>query len=183
MTEEEMAEAQNWVITNAKDYNLGDETAFDFAERAFLAGYNEAQNTITQCNRSALKRAYQYGAEFGYNKAKEEMIQNGLVLQSDMDKTIEQNIALKKELNKANEWHDLRKNPNDLPNECEIVVCYCLGYCGVSYPITAQLYIDYEDSSVHRWWTIAGEGHSEQLNNVIAWKEIVLPKDIKEDDE
>ena len=37
------------------------------------------------------------GAEFGYNKCKEELNQNGLALQSDMDKTIEQNIALKKE--------------------------------------------------------------------------------------
>lgn len=37
------------------------------------------------------------GAEFGYNKSKEELNQNGLALQSDMDKTIEQNIALKKE--------------------------------------------------------------------------------------
>ena len=37
------------------------------------------------------------GAEFGYNKFKEELNQKGLALQSDMDKTIEQNIALKKE--------------------------------------------------------------------------------------
>jgi hypothetical protein len=33
--------------------------------------------------------------------------------------------------------------------------------------------VDYEDSSVVRWWTIAGEGHEEQLDNVIAWKEII----------
>lgn len=38
------------------------------------------------------------GAEFGYNKCKEELKKKGLALQSDMDKTIEQNIALKKEL-------------------------------------------------------------------------------------
>lgn len=37
------------------------------------------------------------GAQFGYNKCKEELNQNGLALQSDMDKTIEQNIALEKE--------------------------------------------------------------------------------------
>lgn len=42
---------------------------------------------------------FSIGAEFGYNKSKEELNQNGLALQSDMDKTIEQNIALKKELN------------------------------------------------------------------------------------
>lgn len=40
---------------------------------------------------------FEDGAQFGYNKCKEEVNQNGLALQSDMDKTIEQNIALKKE--------------------------------------------------------------------------------------
>ena len=42
-------------------------------------------------------QAYQQGAQFGYNKFKEELNQKGLALQSDMDETIEQNIALKKE--------------------------------------------------------------------------------------
>lgn len=37
------------------------------------------------------------GAQFGYNKCKEELNHKVLALQSDMDKTIEQNIALKKE--------------------------------------------------------------------------------------
>jgi hypothetical protein len=40
------------------------------------------------------------GAEFGYNKAKEEMQEQGLALQSDMDKTIEQNISLKAQIEK-----------------------------------------------------------------------------------
>ena len=78
--------------------------------------------------------------------------------------------------NKANEWHNLRKNPNDLPDEGEIVLCYCLGYCGVCYPITARMYTNYEDSSIHYWWTLGGEGKSEKLDNVIKWKEIILPK-------
>lgn len=38
---------------------------------------------------------------FGYNKAKEEMQEQGLALQSDMDKTIEQNIQLKKQIEKV----------------------------------------------------------------------------------
>lgn len=38
----------------------------------------------------AMQRAYQKGAEFGYNK--------------------------------ANEWHDLRKDPNDLPNGYRVVL-------------------------------------------------------------
>lgn len=43
---------------------------------------------------------YTDGFKDGYNKAKEEMQKNGLALQSDMDKTIEQNIALKKQIEK-----------------------------------------------------------------------------------
>ena len=54
--------------------------------------YEEGQN-----DSKALKQAYLAGAEFGYNKCKEELNQKGLALQSDMDKTIEQNIAHKKE--------------------------------------------------------------------------------------
>ena len=43
---------------------------------------------------------YIAGAEFGYNKAKEEIQEQGLALQSDMNKTIEQNIQLKKQIEK-----------------------------------------------------------------------------------
>ena len=49
--------------------------------------------TCKECS----KEKWQNGAEFGYNKCKEELNQIGLALQSDMDKTIEQNIAQKKE--------------------------------------------------------------------------------------
>ena len=45
----------------------------------------------------SLEKMWQEGAEYGYNKCKEELNQKGLALQSDMDKTIEQNIAHKKE--------------------------------------------------------------------------------------
>lgn len=47
--------------------------------------------------RDNICKAFEDGAEFGYNKCKEELNQKGLALQSDMDKTIEQNIAHKKE--------------------------------------------------------------------------------------
>ena len=63
---------------------------------------------------TVIDESFKDGAEFGYNKAKEEMVQNGLALQSDMDKTIEQNIALKKELEKANGWHYVK---DELPPE------------------------------------------------------------------
>ena len=64
-------------------------------QRAKVLGINDLNLAY-----HAMQRAYQYGAEFGYNKAKEEMIQNGLALQSDMNKTIEQNIQLKKQIEK-----------------------------------------------------------------------------------
>lgn len=85
--------------------------------------------------------------------------------------------------NKANEWHNLRKNPADLPKEGEVVLCYCLGVCGASYPITARMHTNYEDSSIHYWWTLAGQGKEEQLDNVLAWKEIEIPMGIMDEKE
>ena len=64
-------------------------------QRAKVLGINDLNLAY-----HAMQRAYQYGAEFGYNKAKEEMQEQGLALQSDMNKTIEQNIALKKQIEK-----------------------------------------------------------------------------------
>lgn len=53
----------------------------------------------------------------GYNDTLEEMQKNGLALQSDMDKTIEQNFALKRELEKVNVWHKVADG--DLSSEVE----------------------------------------------------------------
>ena len=52
MTVEQLAEkwVDEWgVCCRAENMN-----ANQFAKQAYIAGYNEAQNTITQCNRSAL---------------------------------------------------------------------------------------------------------------------------------
>ena len=105
------------------------------------------------------------GAQFGYNKCKEELNQNGLALQSDMDKTIEQNIALKKELNKANEWHFVSKE--GFPNKDDIYLIirsdglhlgdYC---CGGDGDIDCQSWCDYPSEE------------EIQDDSVIAWKEI-----------
>lgn len=109
------------------------------------------------------------GAEFGYNKCKEELNHKGLALQSDMDKTIEQNIALKKELNKANEWHFVSKK--GFPNKDDIYLIirsdglhlgdYC---CGGDGDIDCQSWCDYPSEE------------EIQDDSVIAWKEIVLPE-------
>lgn len=59
-----------------------------------------------------LEQTFKDGAEVGYNKAKEEMQKNGLALQSDMDKTIEQNISLKAQNEKMKCCHNCRKFHN-----------------------------------------------------------------------
>lgn len=98
------------------------------------------------------------GAEFGYNKAKEEMQENGLALQSDMDKTIEQNIALKKELEKANEWHYVKDG--DLPKETKNFLIYSEEWGG----------------EIRKFFADVGYFECRKNTDVIAWKEIVLPE-------
>ena len=112
-----------------------------------------------------IQQVFKDGAEFGYNKCKEELNHKGLALQSDMDKTIEQNIALKKELNKANEWHFVSKE--GFPNKDDIYLIirsdglhlgdYC---CGGNGDIDCQSWCDYpseeeiQDDSVIAWCEI-----------------------------
>ena len=122
--------------------------------------------TCKECS----KEKWQNGAEFGYNKCKEELNQKGLALQSDMDKTIEQNIALKKELNKANEWHFVSKE--GFPNKDDIYLIirsdglhlgdYC---CGGDGDIDCQSWCDYPSEE------------EIQDDSVVAWKEITLPEE------
>ena len=75
-------EAEEWAI----DYVCKD-----------CSRYKECKSKEHCTCKECSKEKWQNGAEFGYNKCKEELNQKGLALQSDMDKTIEQNIALKKE--------------------------------------------------------------------------------------
>lgn len=117
-------------------------------------------------------QAYQQGAQFGYNKCKEELNQKGLALQSDMDKTIEQNIALKKELNKANEWHYVK---DELPplNTNVLVIHKWHRTPEVGKRITV-----FPNSS--NWvWAMCCDSYryTSDDKNVIAWKEITLPKE------
>ena len=142
-------EAQKWVKTHTKIENK--------------ESYVELKGP------SAIK-SFEAGAEFGYNKCKEELNQKGLALQSDMDKTIEQNIALKKELNKANEWHFVSKE--GFPNKDDIYLIirsdglhlgdYC---CGGNGDIDCQSWCDYPSEE------------EIQDDSVIAWKEITLPEE------
>ena len=68
--------------------------------------------------------------------------------------------------NKANEWHNVKDgNPN---NENDIL-------CQISKD---EVVVGYYHTVAKRYITIDGQ----DLYNVIAWKEIVLPKEIKENE-
>ena len=75
--------------------------------------------------------------------------------------------------NKVNEWHYPSKG--EYPKECENVLCYCkvvdVKFCSIGYTIIGG------DDKI-RWWS---SNRSEELE-VYAWKEIELPKEIKEND-
>ena len=123
--------------------------------------------TCKECS----KEKWQNGAEFGYNKCKEELNQKGLALQSDMDKTIEQNIALKKELNKVKEWHYAK---DELPplNTNVLVIHKWHRTPEVGKRITV-----FSNSSVWVWAMCCDRyRYTGEDKDVIAWKEITLPK-------
>ena len=62
------------------------------------------------------------------------------------------------------QWHDLRKDPNDLPKECKNVLCFV--WQGEGYYCVGHIIKGGDNSA--RWWA---SNKSEQLN-VIAWCEI-----------
>ena len=139
-------EAQEWVKTHTKIENK--------------ESYVELKGP------SAIK-SFEAGAEFGYNKCKEELNQKGLALQSDMDETIEQNIALKKELNNVKKWYYVKD-----------------GY----YPKKKGIYLvawkrthhveEYGEWGFDVDFFNADEGYFERARDfVIAWKEITLPEE------
>ena len=110
--------------------------------------------------------SFEAGAEFGYNKCKEELNQKGLALQSDMDKTIEQNIALKKELNKVKEWHYVKDG--DYPKKTGVYL--------VAWKRTHHVE-EYGEWGFDVDLFNADEGYFEGDGDfVIAWKEIILPE-------
>ena len=87
------------------------------------------------------------------------------------DKVIQE---LKKELNKANEWHYPSKG--EYPKECEDVLCYCkcrteIKFCCIGHTIIGG------DNKI-RWWS----GDRSEKLNVIAWKELTPPEEVKENE-
>ena len=74
------------------------------------------------------------------------------------------------ECQKEHEWHDLKKDPNDLPkDDKEYLVIFCYDNKGAKrmcYEVRDNLQHDFE---IHRCYT----------EQIIAWKEIVPPKEIE----
>lgn len=75
--------------------------------------------------------------------------------------------------NKANEWHYPSKG--EYPKECDNVLCCCKAVDDKFYSIGHTIIGG--DNKI-RWWS---SNRPEELE-VYAWKEIVPPKEIKEND-
>ena len=122
---------------------------------------------VTDCE--LWKDGFQKGAEFGYNKAFVEADRNLKAIVADF--------------NKANEWHYVKDG--DLPKK-ENLECLCIirpmkeegesfenkDFRGVLYFRNGRFYLDEDNSN-----DCLKETNSDFTNLVIAWKEIVLPKE------
>ena len=82
--------------------------------------------------------------------------------------------------NKANEWHKLRKNPDDLPEEDVYVFLLCEDD---AYPVVARRHTFRTWGRTEWEWDCRwGSGYQIKQGDpkVISWKEIVLPELPKE---
>ena len=114
-------------------------------------------------NEIKFKQAYQQGAEFGYNKAFVEA-----------DKNLK---AVVTDFNKANEWHRVS---DKLP---EMDVFVYLWKEGEDFPVVARRHLPYGQKE-WVWDCMWGSDFtiSQLKGKDYLWKEIVLPKGIKEND-
>ena len=97
--------------------------------------------------RCCAKSAFQDGAEFGYNK--------------------------------ANEWHDLRKNPKDLPNkelEEKQLLVRVRNYTE-DYSFAYYMLDKYCSNNGKGFYSDIDCDYPMDIEDIIAWKEIVFPKE------
>ena len=100
----------------------------------------------------AIEQAFENGAEFGYNKAFVEA-----------DKNLK---AILTDFNKANEWHYVKDG--DLPEENQWVLVYDGSYTVCNYHSNTPIkWLDNYENEVYEY-------------AIIAWREIVPQKEIKE---
>lgn len=120
-------------------------------------------------NEELKQKAKEYAEEYTdkYNIMKYNIMNKALSPKSPKHIVLEGFIA---GYNKANEWHNLRKNPNDLPKEkVDVYVLYAWGEVDV-------MHLEWNKE----WFDDYGTHCS--LTHVTHWKEIVLPEEIKENE-
>ena len=107
----------------------------------------------------SVRQAYQQGAEFGYNKAKGELEEKYKETICNLEMNLNSVTERLEELNKANEWHYVKDG---------------------KYPAHSNRVLVFTDEGVgfgiygldnQKWYTY------DTGFDVIAWKEIVLPKE------
>ena len=117
----------------AEDYanrtRIKDKNTYVSFDDERISGVQDYEGNYIDISERIIK-TFKDGANIGYNKAKEEMQENGLALQSDMDKTIEQNIQLKNQIEKmkccANCKFDNLEPPEVISNGvCENCINHC----------------------------------------------------------
>jgi hypothetical protein len=82
--------------------------AEEYARRNNPAEYGVRATHFTVLN------SFKDGAEFGYNKGYHDAEEHYMNVIDSQHKLVEES--------KANEWHDLRKDPKDLPNGYRVVL-------------------------------------------------------------
>ena len=139
-----------------------------------------------------MRKAILHFAEYGYNKGKHEedvtqeklfaeyvyarSLITDLLRNSDeyaRQRAIDYIDNDKIEINKANEWHDLRKNPNDYPTEADKWI-RCVFWNDDEYIGATEWYEPTEDEIGfgHLIIDIVCNGESLDLTSIKAWCEI-----------
>ena len=121
---------------------------------------------FARCARKSYKDGFKDGAEFGYNKAFVEA-----------DKNLK---ALVMDFNKANEWHYVKDG--DLPKENEYIMIYSKLADNIAVG-KRRCAGKIRKRCIYEWYFATYEGtYCLKDKDVIAWKEIVPPKEIKENE-
>ena len=146
------------------------------------------------------EKIYECGYIAGYNRAQKEMNETGLALQSDMDKTVEQNVILKKNVNELTEKKaELEKDVAYLDEMLQEQIEATLRLYKVNkwhYPskgdfpgkgkevliYTNQLGLIFGKLSEDRNSLQTYSKHKFSTKEIIAWKEITPPKEIERED-
>jgi len=121
-----------------------------------------------------IQQTFQDGAEFGYNKAKVEVEESYRESLCNSELNLASVTEQLEELEKANEWHYVKDG--DLPEEDKSVMIYAKLVDGVVIGKRRK------QGRVYEWYSATYDGtfclrDCLRDTDVIAWKEIVPPKE------